>query len=321
MNPLESAHDQVIDPGCSCPQHKTKEGLWYYGGKDCSTCKDEIEKELSRLEKRLKDRAPPFVLKLTSSLGSVGTMIAKDEKSKSETIKTILKTQREYLPNLREDNAHIYPASLVLSDFLPGETHALNFFINRDGSVKFLGSCNQLGTRISGGGRQHTSLTWSDQEKLQKKFQATLNDIGKVLHDHTGYHGPCGADIMINPEENDKQYVIDLNVRTPISLALYPLGTHCKTRGFDVCAIYECLLLSKSREDLEEMFAREFSEGRIILMGTTRLGTKDIWAYPTIICGEDAEAVQVLGKRVTDLEAGTIGGGGDDDETAEAGGA
>lgn len=129
---------------------------------------------------------------------------------------------------------------------------------------------------------------------------------------------------MIHPDENDRQYVIDLNVRTPTSLVLYLLGEHCRSRGFGVNVVYECLLLTLSRDGLEKEFEKEFREGRVIVLGTTRLGEKELWAYPVVLCGEDAEAVQKLGENLVGYEAGTVGGGagkenGEDEE--DAGGA
>lgn len=250
-------------------------------------------------------------------------MLAKTEDDKPKAIDQVLEVQRTTLPYVTAENAHIHPVSLILSDFIPGETHALNFFIRRDGSVKFLGSCAQLGTRISGGGRQHTCLTWSEQAVLQKKFQDKINEIGKCLNDQLGYTGPCGCDIMIHPDENDQQYVIDLNVRTTTSSVLYLLGQHCKSRNFDVTGVYECLLLKLDRDSLEKEFEKEFSEGRLIILGNTRLGEKDVWAYPFVLCGEDADSVKELGARLVKFEVGSIGGGSKEEEedAGDAGGA
>lgn len=304
---LRSANDRIIDPGCSCATHTTKGGLWYFGN-DCRDCENAIEKEISRLGNQLRNTKPPFVLKLTQSLGSVGTMLVKNKEDIEETIKHVSEVQKESLPRVTSDNAHIYPASLVLSDFLPGITNALNFYVRRNGSVKFLGACHQLSTRTTKGGRQHTALTLSQQDELEKKFKDTLKDIGKVLHDE-GYFGPCGADIM--ETEDGTQYVIDLNVRTSTSMVLGCLKGHCADRKFDACAVYECLLLSLSREDVEKVFEKELEEGRLLLLGNTRLGKKDMWAYPVVITGEDQEALKELGAKLLKHEA-TAGGGNED---------
>lgn len=253
------------------------------------------------------------MLKLTQSLAAIGTMIVKDRSAKDETIKHITELQRETFPFLESENAHVYPASLILSDFLPGETNALNFYVRDNGSVKLLGACHQLGTRATGDGEQHTALTWDEQDQLEKRFRATLDDIRKVLHAE-GYYGPCGADVM--EAEDGTQYVIDLNVRSPCSLILGLLGTHCKKRGFTTCTVYECVLLSLSRDALETKFEKEFEEGRIILLGNTRLGEKDIWAYPFVFAGETQEPVQQLAKRILEFEAGDFGK--DTDEAGDA---
>lgn len=309
---LRSASDQIIDCECRCPTHKTSAGQWYYGGPACSFCVSAIPNEVARVCQILQDREPPYVLKLTQSLGSVGTTLVRSLVERNQLLDKITGILYDTLPRLTKDNAHIHPTALVLSDFLPGETIALNFFVRRDGSPIFFGACQQLGTRISGGGRQQTSLKYSDQVELEKKYRDVLRQIGQTLH-HEGYSGPVGADIMETPD--GEQYVIDLNVRTATSLILGLLRGHCERRGFDVSMVFECVLLGIPREELEERLQMEFQQGRIILLGTTRMGKKRKWAYPVVLAGEDAETVKDLSERILGFEA--KGG----DEAAEEGGA
>lgn len=301
--PLRSANDRILDPGCTCEKHTTEDGLWYFGT-DCETCKAAVKDELSQLKDRLLATEPPFVLKMTQALGSVGIMLVKTKADRDKTIKRILEVQTESLPRINAENASIHPASLVLSDFLPGDTVALNFYVRRDGSVRFLGACQQLSTRTTEGGKQHTALTWHQQSAWEQKYSEVVGEIGRVLHDEE-YLGPCGADVM--ETESGTQYVIDLNVRTSTSTILGCLGGHCKSRGFDVCAVYECLLPALSREDLGNKFKKEIEEGRLILLGITRLGKKNRWAYPVVLAGEDQEAVKELGARVLEFEASNVG--------------
>lgn len=313
---LRSANDRIIDPQCACQTHQTKDELWYFGP-DCVRCEESVEEEVHRVTELLQNTKSPFVLKLVQSLGSVGTMLVRDDKDRTQTIKRVTEVQTNALPHVTAENAHIRPVSLVLSDFLPGETNALNFYVRRDASIKFLGACHQLSTRLSGSDRQHTTLTWSRQVELEWKFRATLDEIGRVLNDQ-GYFGPCGADIM--ETEDGTQCVIDLNVRTSTSTVLGCLRSHCSERGFDVCGVYECLLLSLSRDALEQKFERGFMEGRIILLGNTRLGRQKKWAYPVVIAGEDQNSIEALAARIFKYEVG-IGGGGGDDDAQDAGGA
>ena len=138
-------------------------------------------------------------------MSSVGTLIAKDESKRKEIVDWTESYLREYSPRITEDNAHMLTTALILSDFIPGETMALNFFVKRDGSVEFLGACHQLSTGESG--RQATAITYADQTELQKKYQPVLDGIGRELHKE-GYCGPVGADIMENP---DDRYVLLLD--------------------------------------------------------------------------------------------------------------
>lgn len=38
--------------------------------------------------------------------------------------------------------------------------------------------------------------------------------------------------------------------------------------------VYECVILSVSRDELEERFSNEFQEGRIVLLGANRVATR-----------------------------------------------
>jgi hypothetical protein len=49
--------------------------------------------------------------------------------------------------------------------------------------------------------------------------------------------------------------------------------------------VYECVMLEIPREELESRFAKEFSEARIVLLGSTRLGEKRVWAYGMVSKG------------------------------------
>jgi hypothetical protein len=273
--------------------------LWYYES-DCSTCLSAISQEIERVTDILRQREPPFVFKLTQCLGSAGTTLVKTAEDKINLLDFVADQLRECLPRVTAENAHIHPTSFVVSDFIPGQTMALNFFIRRDGSPVSLGICHQLSTRGGEGGRQQTALTWKHQEKLEAKYRDALAKIGRVLHQE-GYFGPAGADIM--EDEDGVQYVIDLNVRTATSLILGLLRGHCEKREFGACLVYECLLLSVSREQLYEKMSSDLEGGRVILLGCTRLGTKDVWAYPIVLAGEDQDAVRKTSDAILRLEA------------------
>ena len=300
---IRSANDTILDPQIKCPDHQQitphHKKEWYYGGKDCEACNSGVRAEVERVVKLLEDRPAPWVLKLTQSLSSVGTLIARDEEAKAEQIKKITQYLTEYLPRITKYNVHLYTTSLILSDFIPGDTAALNFFIKKDGSAIFLGACSQLSTGETG--RQATAIFYDQQEKLEKKYLPTLSEIGMVLRDHN-YYGPVGADIM--EDEQGNLYTIDLNVRTPLSLVLYNLKSHFTSRGLNAAIVFECIQLKLPRTKVEEKFAKEFREARIIITGSTRFGNKDTWAYGMIVAGEDKASFDALVDRILEEESG-----------------
>ncbi|KAK5069887.1 hypothetical protein LTR64_007931 [Lithohypha guttulata] len=304
---LKSANDRILDCEIDCKhhQHRTTDHKqrWYHN-QSCETCTAGVRDEVQRVVGILKTRKLPFVLKLTQSLSSVGTIIVKSEEERSDAMEQISQYLADYLPRITKQNVHLNTTALILSDFLPGETMALNFFVRRDGTSIFLGACHQLATGDSG--RQATAITYADQEKLEKKFRDMLARIGKVLKDE-GYYvkltrskGACGADIM--ETENGTQNVIDLNVRTPLSLVLYLLGDHFQQRGLGMSLVYECVMLSISRNELEKRFVKELHEARIVLLGGTKLGGKDRYGYGMVLAGEDRDAIDELSDRILKFE-------------------
>ena len=296
---LKSANDSIVDCEIQCSDHKTSKGLWYYGGKDCKTCNDGVKAEVKRVRDILENDDPPYVLKLTQSLSSVGTMIPKAGEERDGIVDKIVKYLEDYLPRVTPENAHLYTTTLIVSEFIKGDTAALNFFIKRDGSVVFLGSCHQLSTGESG--RQATAITYDEQEKLEPKYRDVLAKVGRVLKKES-YWGPVGADIMEDPKDGTL-FVIDLNVRMPLSLVLYALRTHFTKRGLGMSIVYECIMLTISREALEEKFEKEFSEARIVLLGATKVGQKDKWAYGMVIAGEGKKEIDELTDKVLEFEA------------------
>lgn len=102
--------------------------------------------------------------------------------------------------------------------------------------------------------------------------------------------------------ENGTQNVIDLNVRTPLSLVLYLLRDHFQQRGLGMSQVYECVMLSISRDELEKRFVKEFHEARIVLLGGTKLGGKDRYGYGMILAGEDKDAIDELSDQILKFE-------------------
>lgn len=306
---LKSANDLIVDCEVKCPEHTTPQGLWYYGGSECRLCGSGMETDIHRILNILQDH-PPYVLKLTQSLSSVGTLIVRNDEERAKVKTQIEQYLREYLPRVTQENAHILTTALILSDCIPGETMALNFFVKHDGSVVFLGACHQQSTGESG--RQATAITYADQPQLEKKYRQVLDKIGRELHQE-GYYGPVGADIMENPDDGTL-FTIDLNVRSPLSFVLYNLRGHLnRERGFAMSLVYECIMLTLSRDDFESTFTQEMQDARIILIGSTQLSGKEGWAHGMIVAGADQEELDEISDRILQYE---VEGGQGDAEAA-----
>lgn len=313
---MHAPNDLVVDTEIKCSTHTTEDGHWFFGGNaqdqgtrrhsittmsmqtdECLECLKGIKNEIHRVREIIEARPLPFVLKLTQSLSSVGTNIVKTESQRLDVIFKITRTLLDYLPRITAANAHLYTMTLIISDFIPGNTMALNFYVRRDGSTVFHGACHQLSTGMTG--RQNTAITYADQEQLKKKYMPTLEKMSNLLHD-AGYYGQVGVDIM--EDEQGRQYIIDANVRQALSMLLYALKGHCEKRSFGTSMVFECLFMRVSREELIQAFAKEFVEGRIILLGSTRLGKKNVWGFGIVLCGENKDELDVLVDRLGEYE-------------------
>lgn len=181
----------------------------------------------------------------------------------------------------------MYTMSLILSDLIPGRTMALNFFVRKDGSCIFSGACHQLATGLTG--RQNTAIDYTLQKELEEKYRATLDKMSKLLAKE-GYYGQVGVDIMEDAKTGN-QYVIDANVRTALSMMLFQLRGFFERQGHSMAMVYECIFMSVPREEFEENSAEEFEEGRIVILGGTRLGRRNVWGFGIIIVGRSKKEI------------------------------
>ena len=103
--------------------------------------------------------------------------------------------------------------------------------------------------------------------------------------------------------ETQTLYTIDANVRTALSMLLYLFKGHMyEKRGFGSCLVYECVFMKISREEFEDHFSKAFHESRIILLGSTRMGEKDVWAYGMVLAGESQVEIDQLSDRILEFE-------------------
>lgn len=135
---------------------------------------------------------------------------------------------------------------------------------------------------------------------MEPKYHDTLNKMCKLLHKE-GYYGQVGVDITEGDKTGD-QDVIDADVRTALSLLLYQLRGHFESHGYAVATVYECIFMSVPREELEENFAEEFEEARLIILGGARLGKKNVWGFGMVLAGKDKRELDELGHRAQQLE-------------------
>ena len=314
---------EIIDCEVDCPRLKghmgggVNNGLgddkgketkgWSYDA-DCPDCEKAMEHEVDRILNILRTRKLPYVLKLTQSLSSIGTHIVNAEDARKKTLETVSEYLKEYLPRITPSNTYLHTTSLILSDAIqdkhgnPAETIALNFFVPQPGShdpePTWLGACTQLATGASA--RQATAIRYADQSALEQQYHDILRQISQILQKE-GYYGFAGADIMT--DANGVPYVVDLNVRSALSGVLYVLKGHLyEGRGFEVAEVFECLKLRISRGEFEGVFEKELMEGKIVILGSTRLGERREWCYGMVVAGKDMGGIGEVVERMEGFE-------------------
>lgn len=135
----------------------------------------------------------------------------------------------------------------------------LTFFVNADGTSRFLGvsEIDSFTSACVG-----STITWSSQSKLEDEYTPIIREIAAWLHSHS-YIGPVGADILttFNPRSGEQELqIVDLNVRTIGSLCLPLLRTHFTSRGCDAATSFS-LQVEGSRDDFVAKHKSEFERG------------------------------------------------------------
>ena len=175
------------------------------------------------------------------------------------------------LSQVTSSNAHLKPATLILSDIITNliGDYGLTFFVTKSGECVFLALTQQVvdSTKAWIG----STISYTEQENFKKRFTPIMKEIGAWLSRY-GYYGPCGADILESaPREDDSSgltefNIVDLNVRTSGSLVLGLLSKHfSEQRGLHEASSFS-VNAEMSRDAFISKFERQFREGHIIIV-------------------------------------------------------
>ena len=215
--------------------------------------------------KSIKSEMLPFVVKQTLTVSGGGTYIVHSEAQRQTLIS---KLQSTIIPTLLSSstdvNAHLHPATLILSTYISAvKSYGLTFFIGRvSGKCRFI-SCSHQDFDKTGfwtGGY----IEYLQQTALEVQFTDLLQKVGTYLFSR-GYYGPVGIDVL--EDAHGGHWVVDMNVRTPGSLPVGVLKGHFSAeRGLHVAYMLSGIRLPYSREGFLEAFKMQFEEGRIVIV-------------------------------------------------------
>lgn len=277
--PLTSPRSDVIDSTLSHEE-----------AKDPLLVASEVEKMLAPI----RQRDLPFVVKVPQAVGGQGVFVLKDEADRADCIEGLQGETASMIRSINAANEHLNPACLILQDMLPGVPRGLNLFVTKTGRSVWV-SCTEpiLDERNYWSG---AFVDFNRQKHWEEYYGETARQISKYVFDQ-GYYGPLGADIML--DENNKQHVIDLNVRLTGSYILGLMRNHFTSRGLNCASLLTPLAVRGDRNAFEEQFSKELEEGRLVITGWThgRGGPGGIFKYSLgslVVGGEDQTSMLAM---------------------------
>ena len=213
----------------------------------------------------------PFVLKNSQTIGGGGTFVVS---SQDDLRKLQVALSTRILPRLlsqiNSSNAHLKPATLILSDMItdPIANCALTFFLTKSGDCVFLALTQQI--LDSSKAWIGSIISYPDQERFKKRFTPIMKEIGAWLSGY-GYYGPCGADILESARREDDSSglpelsIVDLNVRTSGSLVLALMSKHFSEQRHLHKASSFSINAKMSRDVFISKFESRFREGHMVI--------------------------------------------------------
>lgn len=254
-----------------------------------------LKHEISRMIEPINKHKLPFMIKLPQSISGDGVAKVSTNSDRERTKELLTTLLEKILQHVNPSNHHLYPCSLVLQDFIRGDTVGLSLFVTKKGRPIFIACCQQ---RFDEGGHwTGGSISYREQSTFSQKYADISEKVATFLHGK-GYYGPAGVDV-ITDESDQRQYIIDLNVRVTGTFHFGPLAGHFVRRGlFEAATVTHDF--SCSRMAFEEAFHDEIENGSVIING---------WAHESMrrshgaitVGGRDASELSQLVLKITTL--------------------
>lgn len=254
--------------------------------------------EVTRMLQFIKEKAPPYVIKLPQALSGQGTFLIRNECDRSDALAVLLPEFDRMLRQLNGENAHLSPVSFIIQEMVAGSAIAISLFVTKSGEPIVTSCCDQF--IDSSGHWDGGHINYAQQSRLKAEYMPIAQTLAASIHS-LGYHGPLGADIMTGPD--GKHLIIDLNTRVTGSHPLGFLSNHFSVkRGFFDAAVFFPLFLNVTLEEFKYMFLQEFEQGRIVVAGWCHERGGKSSVTTLILAGETQERLSALAVRVKALK-------------------
>ena len=247
------------------------------------------------------------MLKNQQTFGGGGTFVISSS-ADLQDLQTALSTRilPKLLSQVNSSNAHLKPATLILSDMVtdPVGDCGLTFFVTKSGTCVFLALTQQVVD--SSKAWIGSTISYPEQANFKKKFTPIMNQIGAWLARY-GYYGPCGADILESAPREDgaptQLDIVDLNVRTSGSLVLGLLSTHFSTqRGLHKASSFS-INVDMSRDTFISKFEQGFRDGRMLIVSWYQDLSSGVSYGNLVIGAPDSKALEEQVKKVKEVAA------------------
>jgi hypothetical protein len=257
---------------------------------------DVVEAEARRIVGVVRDRLTPFVVKFPQSLAGQGVFVIRTESKKAERTKLFEMEVARMLRRLTPENEHLRPVSLLIQDYVEGETRNQSMFITKTGRAEFICTAEQF---LDDDGLYRASIIdYERQDRYKAEYSDVINKAASYCHSK-GYWGPLGCDVMT--DSAGRQLIVDLNVRLTGDYFMGLLKGHFyERREFGYSYLITPLAVLGNRDAFEEKFERELVDGRMVIVGWAR-GKMGIHAYSigsVLIGGIDHEHCLELADRI-----------------------
>lgn len=255
----------------------------------------QIDAEIERMILPLRERSLPFVVKVTQAAASEGTFLIFSESDRLAAIQILHIELRDMLKALNTSNEHLFPCSLIVQEFLPGDCMTASIFVTRKGRGVFISCCKQLFNKT--GMWKGGCISYLEQEQLESSYSVMFAKVAKFLYEQ-GYHGPAGVDFIHDSSGNP--LILDLNVRVTGTFQLGCLRGNFTSRGLFEATLLSPLSITCSKKSFMMHFKDDFKSGRIVITSwITQMPSKANIAALTL-AGKDKDDLDRL---ITDVKS------------------